>query len=374
MYTDEFLKGDELKKIALYIPSMNGGGAERVMLALANGLAEKDILIDLLLNKVDGPYLKDVSEKVNIVSLDSSRALRSILPLAKYLRKEKPDAILSAMNYVNIITVLAQLASGSNTKVVLSEHGNLTESKKNFGLFKSLIITSLMRWAYKRADAIVAVSDGVADALSNELKINRNKITTIYNPIFSEALVERSKELILHPWAKKSALPLILGVGRLNPYKDFKTLIHAFKQVLEKKDCNLIILGEGELRVELEKLINSLHLDDNVQLPGFVDNPYAWMSHADLFVLSSISEGFGNVIVEAMACGTPVVSTDCPSGPTEILEGGLWGDLVSPGNPDLLAKAIIHSLDNPVQKDVKTRAKFFSVDNAVDQYFNIFKL
>lgn len=363
-----------MKKVALYIPSMNGGGAERVMLALANGLAEKDILVDLVLNKVEGSYLKHASSKVNVVNLNTSRVINGIVPLAKYLSKEKPDVILSAMNYVNIATVLAQLISRSKTKVVLSEHGNLTESKKNLSKIKGAVITSLMRWTYRKADCIVAVSNGVADALSNELKINRSKITTIYNPIFSEALVERSKESISHAWAKKSAPPLILGVGRLTLQKDFKTLIHAFKQVREKNNCNLIILGEGELRVELEQLINSLDLNDNAKLLGFVDNPYAWMSHADLFVLSSIYEGFGNVIVEAMACGTPVVSTDCPSGPTEILEGGLWGDLVSPGNPDLLAKAIIHSLDNPVQKDVKTRAEFFSVDNAVDQYFNIFKL
>lgn len=363
-----------MKKIALYIPSMNGGGAERVMLALANGLAEKDILVDLVLNKVDGSYLKDASEKINIVSLDSSRALLSILPLAKYLRKEKPDAILSAMNYVNIVTVMAHLASGSNTKVIVSEHNNLTESKKELSFIKGRILTSLMSWAYRKANGIVAVSNGVADALTNELKIDRNKITTIYNPIFSEDLIKRSQELILHPWINKTAPPLILGVGRLDPQKDFKTLIHAFKQVLEKKDCNLIILGEGELRPELEKLIKSLNLDDNVQLPGFVDNPYAWMSHADLFVLSSIREGFGNVIVEAMACGTPIVSTDCPSGPSEILEKGLWGDLVPPGNADLLAQAIINTVDNPIQKDITTRAKFFSADKAVNHYLDIFQL
>lgn len=361
-----------MKKVALYIPSMNGGGAERVMLALANGLAEKDILVDLVLNKMDGPYLKNASEKINIVNLNTSRVLSSIIPLAKYLRKEKPDVILSAMNYVNIVTVLAQLASGSNTKVIVSEHNNLTETKKELSFVKGRILTSLMSWAYRKANGIVAVSNGVADALTNELKIDRNKITTIYNPIFSEDLIKRSQELILHPWINKTAPPLILGVGRLDPQKDFKTLIHAFKQVFEKQDCNLIILGEGELRPELEKLIKSLNLDDNVQLPGFVDNPYAWMSHADLFVLSSIREGFGNVIVEAMACGTPIVSTDCPSGPSEILEDGKWGELVPSGNSDLLAQSIIDSLDNPVKVDVRTRAEFFSVDNAVNKYLDIF--
>lgn len=362
-----------MKKVTLYIPSMSGGGAERVMLALANGLAEKDIQVDLLLNRVDGPYLKDASKKVNIVNLNTSRVLSSIVPLSKYLRREKPDAILSAMNYVNIITVIAQIISGSNTKVVLSEHGNLTESKKNLGHIKSLIITSLMRWAYTKPHAIVAVSDGVGDALVNELKIDRSKITTIYNPIFSENLIERSTELVSHSWLNENSTPLILAVGRLTPQKDFATLIHAFKKVIKKKDCNLIILGEGRLRPELEELVKDLDLQDNVQLPGFVNNPYAWMSSADLFVLSSIHEGFGNVIVEAMACGTPVVSTDCNSGPSEILEDGRWGELVPPGNIELLAKAIIKSLNTPNKKDLKNRAAFFSVDNAVNKYFKIFQ-
>ena len=362
-----------MKKVALYIPSMNGGGAERVMLALANGLAEKDIQVDLVLNKMDGTYLKHTSAKVNVVSLESSRALHSILPLAKYLRKEKPDVILSAMNYVNIVTVLAQLASGSNSKVVLSEHSVFTESKKSIGRVKGYILTSLMRWAYKRPHAIVAVSNGVADSLVEELNINRHKIKTIYNPIFSENLVNLSKESLSHPWAN-SSLPLVLGVGRLTFQKDFKTLIYAFKKVREKKNYNLVILGEGEQRPELEELINSLDLKNNVKLLGFVDNPYAWMSHAAVFVLSSINEGFGNVIVEAMACGTPIVSTDCPSGPSEILGRGLWGGLVPPGNPDLLAQAIINTVDNPIQIDITTRAQFFSVDKAVNQYLDIFQL
>lgn len=361
-----------MKKVALYIPSMGGGGAERVMLALASGLAEKDIQVDLVLNKVDGPYLKNASEKINIVNLNTSRVLSSIIPLAKYLRKEKPDVILSAMNYVNIVTVLAQLANGSNTKVIVSEHNNLTETKKELSFVKGCVLTSLMKWSYREAYRVIAVSNGVADALTNELKIDRNKFTTIYNPIFSEDLVKRSQESILHPWINNAAFPLVLSVGRLTSQKDFRTLIHAFKQVLEKKNCNLIILGEGELRPELEKLIKSLGLENNIQLLGFVDNPYAWMSHADLFVLSSIREGFGNVIVEAMACGTPIVSTDCPSGPSEILEDGKWGKLVPSGNSDLLAQSIIDSLDNPVKVDVRTRAEFFSVDNAVNKYLDIF--
>lgn len=363
-----------MKKIALYIPSMSGGGAERVILALANGLADKGLQIDLILNKAKGPYMKEISSKVNVVDLDTPRILTSIIPLSRYLKNEKPEVILSAMHYVNVATVFANLISKSNTKVVLSEHANLKESKKNFGLLKGFLITSLMRWTYKKSHAIVSVSNGVADSLASEINIDRSKITTIYNPIFSEKLIMQSKEPLSHPWAREDSPPLILGVGRLTPQKDFKTLIYAFKEVHKNKNCNLIILGEGYLKLELEKLIENLDLNNNVKLLGFVDNPYAWMSHADLFVLSSKHEGFGNVIVEAMACGTPVVSTDCPSGPSEILEDGIWGELVAPNDPNLLAKAIIRALDNPTEKDIKSRATFFSVKNAIQQYLNIFKL
>lgn len=351
---------------------MSGGGAERVMLTLANGLADRGLKVDLVLNKVEGPYLKDASSKVNVVSLNTSRVINGIVPLAKYLSKEKPDVILSAMNYVNIATVIAQLISRSKTRVVLSEHGNLTESKKNLGKIKGVVITSLMRWAYKSPHAIVAVSQGVADALVNELNIKRNKITTVYNPICSEHLIKCSQKPLSHPWLKNRSVPLVISVGRLTEAKDFGTLIRAFKKVREQKPCNLIILGEGNLRAQIEELINNLSLTNCVQLPGFVDNPYAWMSQADLFVLSSVQEGLPTALIEAMACGTQVISTDCPSGPYEILEGGKWGELVPSNDSNLLAEAIIKSLNSPTQKDVRTRAAFFSVDNAVDQYLKIF--
>lgn len=360
-----------MQRIALYIPSLSGGGAERVMLTLANAFVEKDIKVDLILNRLDGPYLKDASKKVNIVNLNTSRVLNSVIPLARYLRREKPDAILSAMNYVNIITVVAHIISRTNTRVVVSEHANLTESKKNLGRIKGAVITILMKWAYSKSNAIIAVSDGVADELSSELKTNRKKITTIYNPIFSENLLKRSKEMVFHPWVEDNETPFILAVGRLTVQKDFATLIHAFKQVIEQKPCNLIILGEGSLRPDLERLVEDLELQDNIELVGFVDNPYAWMSKADLFVLSSIQESFGNVLVEAMACGTPIVSTNCPSGPKEILEEGQWGELVPPANANLLAKAILKSMNTTNDKNLRKRAAFFSVDNAVDKYLSI---
>ena len=362
-----------MKKIALYIPSMSGGGAERIILTLANALAERNIAVDLVLNRAEGPYLKNISDKVNIVNLNTSRVLTGLLPLARYMRKEKPDAILSAMNYVNVITVFAKLLSGTDTRVVVSEHGNLSASLKNSKWVSTVVLKSLMSWTYKKSDFVVAVSNGVADDLSRQIKVNRNNITTIYNPIFTPDLLEKAEALVplQNPYFDRNTPPVILGVGRLAKEKDFETLINAFAKVRNHKQCNLVILGEGVLRPELELLIKELDLQNSIQMPGFVDNPNAWMLSADLFILSSIHEGFGNVLVEAMACGTPVVSTDCPSGPSEILEDGKWGELVPVGDVELLSKAIIKALSKPREIDVKERASFFSVENSVNKYLEL---
>ena len=362
-----------MKKIAFYIPSMDGGGAERVTLTLVNALAEKNLSVDLVLNRVEGAYLKEVSKKVNIVNLNTPRVLKSLLPLSRYMKQERPDIVISVMNYVNVITVLAKMISGNNAKVILTEHGTLSSSLGTSKWISNLILKTMMSWTYKKSDFIVAVSNGVADDLSKQIKVNRNKITTIYNPVVTPNLLEKSQDssLLIHPWFDKNAPPVILGVGRLEKEKDFETLINAFAKVRAEKECYLVILGEGRLRSKLELLINELDLQDNVQLPGFVDNPYIWMLNADLFVLSSIHEGFGNVLVEAMACGTPVVSTDCPSGPNEILEGGKWGELVPVGNVESLSDAIIKAISKSDTTNVQERAGFFSVENSVNKYLEL---
>lgn len=360
-----------MKKIALYIPSMNGGGAERVMLTLANALAEKDkISIDLVLNRAGGVYLKDVSDKVNIVNLNTSRVIKSVIPLSKYLKQEKPDVILSAMNYVNIMTVFAKLLSGTDTRVIVSEHGNLSASLKSSKWVFKVVLKSLMSWAYKKSDLVVAVSDGVADDLSRQIKINRNKIITIYNPVVTEKLEIQKNEKTDHPLIRNNC-SYIIGVGRLEPEKNFSLLINSFAEIHKAFDLYLVILGEGRLDQELKELINKLDLDNKVIMPGFSDNPYAWIKNSKCFVLSSEHEGLPTVLIESMACGTPVVSTDCPSGPNEILEDGKWGELVPVGNVKLLSKAIIKVLSKPSKIDVKERASFFSVENSVNKYLEI---
>lgn len=360
-----------MTRLALFLPSLRGGGAERVMLLLANGFAERGHEVDLVLSEADGPYLKEVSERVRVIDLASPRVSRSLLPLVRYLRSERPSALLSAMSHVNVLAVLALTLARTPTKIFLSEHAHFSTSRKNARSRIARAMGLMMRWAYPRADAIAAVSQGVADDLATSLSLDSDRITTIYNPVVTEALISKSLATSNHSWLTDGKSITIIGAGRLVPQKDFATLIRALSIVRKTFPARLIILGEGELRPSLESLVIELGLDDAVDLAGFVENPFSIMQRASLFALSSRWEGFGNVLVEAMACGLPVVSTDCPSGPAEILENGKWGRLVSIGDEHALAQAMLATLRDSEQPDVRSRAAQFNVDQAVNGYLKL---
>lgn len=330
--------------IALFIPSLNGGGAERVMLILANTLVEKGYAVDLVLVKAKGAFLKDVSKNVRIVDLDSSRTLFSIIPLVNYLKKEKPKVVMSAMHYVNIILLIAKKISRVKFKLVISEHSTLSYSLSNSS-FTNQVLKKLMHNMYPYADAIIAVSKGVADDLVKVLKLKDKKVNVIYNPVVTKELLVKRNESINHPWIKNN-IPFILGVGRLTKAKNFHLLINAFAKIEKDINAHLVILGTGELESELKELVYHLGLEEKIHLLGFVENPYSWMKKAELFVLSSSWEGFGNVLVEAMACGTSVISTNCPSGPEEILENGKLGVLVPVNNIEEMAFAIKNEINS----------------------------
>jgi glycosyltransferase involved in cell wall biosynthesis len=358
-------------RIALFLPSLNGGGAERVMINLAKGFLSLDYHVDMILAKAEGSYLDQVPSGVNIIGLNSSKVLFSLPGLVRYLRKYRPAVIYSAISHANIIALWAKSLASVKTKVVACEHSTLSRSIQNPVNFRDKLLPYFMRRFYPQA-CVVAVSQGVADDLSRVLKLPRDRIYAIANPIVEPKILDLSKEPVVDPWFMFGDQPVILSVGRLTEAKDFGTLIKAFAEVLKVKDCRLVILGEGEKRRELESLIESLNLVNKISMPGFVDNPYKYMRQASVFVLSSKWEGLPNVLIEAMACGTPLVATDCPSGPNEILQNGEYGLLVSVGDKDKMAEAILQQLEVPTDcNKLLERSLNFSVTRAVNEYLKL---
>ncbi|MDP9916411.1 glycosyltransferase involved in cell wall biosynthesis [Variovorax boronicumulans] len=353
--------------IAIFVPSLNGGGAERVMVILANEFAARGLKVDLIVVKAEGPYLSEISPSVRVVDLKAKRAITSLPAFIRYLRKSRPKAMLSALDYANVIATIARTCSMVSMRLIVSERSNLS-SALDAKSIRMRILVPLMWWAYRKADGIVAVSIGVAEDLARVLHLPRGRVSVVYNPVVRPELIFRSQEPLHHPWLESGAPPVILGVGRFHPAKDFPTLIRAFAKVRAECDCRLVILGEGELRTDLERLIQELGLVESVLLPGFAANPYAWMSRAAVFVLSSAWEGLPNALIEAMACGVPVVSTNCPSGPYEILEGGKWGRLVPVGDKDACAREIKEVLREDFRKNAKSRAMMFSLEESVQGY------
>jgi glycosyltransferase involved in cell wall biosynthesis len=219
---------------------------------------------------------------------------------------------------------------------------------------------------YRSADHIVAVSEGAADDLARTVKIRRDRIATIHNPVLGQEFEAAASEPVEHPWVA-SGVPLLVSVGRLSEAKDYPTLIRAFARVREQLRARLLILGEGDRRVEIEGMIRRSGVGGEIGLLGHVRNPIPWVKAADVFVMTSKREGFGNVLVEAMATGTPVISTDCPHGPAEILENGKWGVLVPVGNEEAVANAILDVLRSETV-DARVRACDFTVEKAADAY------
>jgi len=361
------------KKIAIYLPSLGGGGAERVTVTLANAFVGCGIDVDLVLASATGPYLAHVDEGVRVVDLHASRVLLSGPRLVTYLKNERPAALLSVLNHANVIAVASRAIARVPTRLVVSEHNNLSSAVGGSLGMRARLEVAAMKCTYPWADAVVGVSDGVCDDLARSINMVRNRITTVYNPIDAIKIREKSQESVTHPWFQPGQPPVIVGVGRLTRQKNFALLLDTFARVRSMRSDNvrLVIFGEGELRGELEAQVEALGLHDSVLLPGFVSNPYAYMRAAELFVLSSSWEGLPTVLIEAMASGVKVVSTDCPSGPAEILEDGKWGGLVPVNDMGGLVQAINTALDNESPPSVFSRALDFSVEQSVQDYLRL---
>jgi glycosyltransferase involved in cell wall biosynthesis len=366
------------KRIAIFLPSLNGGGAERVMVTLANAFVKRGYEVDLVLATAQGPYLKNVNPEVRIVDLKARRVVVALLPLVLYFRRERPSVMLAAMTHANVIAILARMLAKVSTRLIVSERSTITlEISKAQGLVAQILF-ALVPKLYRRADRIIVVSHASAADFIQFSNVPPDSIEVIYNPFELKHIQKSAANTIDHPWFAPGQPPVVLGVGRLTEQKDFSNLIHAFANLRgEGYFLKLLILGEGELRSSLEKLVIDLGLTgDDVQMPGFVPNPFAYLARCNVFVLSSRWEGLPGALIEAMVCGAPVVCTDCPSGPREILENGRWGTLVPVGDVDALARAIDKSLSKPRSwlPDVRLRAEDFEERKAVDAYLKALAL
>ena len=351
--------------ISLFLGELSGGGAERVMVTLANGFAKRGQAVDLVLATLRGPYLADVEPTVRIVDLGAGSTSRALPGLVRYLRSERPRVMLTTLHHTAIAVLLAKRLARSPVEVYLREANDLRAMRP--ATVTGRLLVRGVEFAYRAADGAIAVSDGVAEGLAHRVPAVAGRITTIYNPVVGPDLLERSRCPVEHRWFGDGSR-VVLAAGRLNRQKDFSTLIRAFR-MLDDADLKLLILGEGEERPKLEELVEASGLSERVELPGFVSNPFAYMAGASLFVLSSRWEGMPGVLIQAMACGCPVVSTDCPSGPAEVLCGGRFGELVPVGDVLALARAMKRRLSEPVDtRGLIQRASDFSEDASIDAY------
>jgi len=411
--------------IVIFTSQLGGGGAERAVVNLTKGFVERGLRVDLVLLRREGVFLKHVPPQVRLISLDASispyyhryrwrrwlnflghrhlvafdldcflklnaviakafslfrmkpsiyseKINMLVLCLANYLRENRPKAMLAVLTDPNIIALKAKRLAHLPFHLAINEQ-SMPSAYFRFDHFKEKGIKNL----YPKADSIIAISQYVAEDLIHNYGLPSEKITVIYNPVITSDLFEKALQPANHPWLKQKQLPVIAAVGRLVKEKDYPTLFRAIALIRQVRPVRLLVLGEGKERTNLERLAAELGIQNDVSMPGFVDNPFAFMAKASVFVLSSAWEGFGNVIVEALACGCPVVSTDC-GGPREILDNGRYGRLVPSGDPEALAKAILETLndpDKPANREERIRrAMEFSVDKIVSQYLKVLRL
>ena len=362
-------------KIVFIIPSLAFGGAQRVLLHLINSLNKNKYSICLVLFQDILDYKGELHFSGEIVYLDKKSRwgfLKLIFKLRKTLKTYQPDTVLSFLHYTNIVTMIASLYAKRKFKLILCERSYTPKylAKIRLGYLRRWLI----KFTYRKADKILTVSKSIARVLEEDFNIKSEKIKTIYNPIMLNEIKDKCQKEIKHPFFEDERAKIIICVGRLAEQKRLDILLRAFSFV-RKRDNSvyLIIVGDGELRKELENLSSELRVNKWTDFVGFQSNPYAWIHKADIFVLSSDFEGFPNVILESMACGTPVISTDCPSGPNEIIVNGQSGILVPTEDEKALAEAILKLLRNEtlrrtLSEEAKRRVETFRIEKILPQY------
>ena len=359
-------------QFSLLLPDLRAGGAERVNINLANEFVARGYSVDVVVMRATGDLMPLLDPKIRVINLGTARMRGVFRPLTRYLRETQPSSLLACMWPLTVLAIAARAASRTRTRLVVAEHTTWSAAERSRDTFHHLNLTTTMRLAFPRADGVVTVSQGAANDLANIARLPRDRVMAIYNPIVGgakPAVTEEVPESL--DWAA-GPHHKILAVGTLKAIKDYATLLQAFAILRRSVNAKLLILGEGEERGPLERLIADLGIAADVSLPGFVTSTEAYYRKADLHVLSSVGEGLPTVIVEALEQGVPVVSTDCPSGPREILDHGRYGALVPVGDAEALARAMQDSLGREHDRaSLKSRAADFSVTKAADAYLDL---
>ncbi|MDD5037417.1 MAG: glycosyltransferase, partial [Methylococcaceae bacterium] len=337
---------------------------------LLQGLADHELSVDLLAVVGKHGWLPDISgPNIRVIQFKTGHTQLALPELARYLRRERPDVLMPAKDRAVRTAVLARRLARVDTRLVGQLHNNISALMETKTALQRWLRCAPMRWLFPDVDLIIAVSEGVVQDTLKITGLPTEKVIALPNPVVGREIYAKSLEVVEHPWFADTSIPIIIGAGRLTREKDFATLIRAFGLVRRQKDCRLLILGEGPLRWELETQIAELGLAHSISLPGYVENPFAYMAKSSLFVLSSVWEGSGNVLIEALALGIPVVSTDCPHGPGETLAGGKFGTLVAVGDHQGLAEAMLNTLSQPLPATELQRAVTdFSVERSTRRY------
>lgn len=362
-------------KVCFYITSMAGGGAEGVFLNFINYLAQKGIPVELVLNRREGPYLEYLNSSVNIYELDASHAKDSIGELSAYLSKNKPDVAISTLSHCNYALILGQVFCHANPKILVREANSFLTQRSHLSIITLLYERIRAGILYRLADGIIVNSNGSKNELIKATYLKEDKIEVLPNPIDYENIQKQAlKDIPEKIVGFLKGNPYIVAVGRLEKAKGYDLLIKSFSKLNEDR-YRLIILGEGSERNTLEKMVDRLGLAHKVLMPGFIDNPYPVMQNADLFVLSSRYEGMPNVLLEALALELPIVATDCPSGPRELLENGKFGELVSVDDETELTVAMKSQLKRNISKkeSMQEHIRRFTIDNLGSDFFSLLK-
>lgn len=359
-------------RVMVYIPHLRMGGGEISMLRLAEGLAATGLDVCVLVHSAATRELP-LPIGVSFIDLNCGGTLAAFRGLLRVLREERPDWLLSAFPHTNIAAVTALALSGLETRCIITEHAPLSRQIAQQDNWRYRLLPPLVRWAYRRADAVVAVSAGVREDLQLMLGTDIPS-SVIHNPVLVDGFEAEMAVLPDDPWLTDGKLKVVLSVCRLSVEKDLPTLVRAFAELHRSHpETRLLLAGEGGDRARIESLVRQMGLADVVRLPGRTATPLAWMRRAAVFVLASRYEGFGNVLVEAMACGIPVVSTDCPVGPREILDGGRLGALVPVGDVSAMARAIAEALEQPVPPAARQAALLHTQASACAKYRQLFE-